>query len=182
MSPIMRSKVQSMESMPHFPLSKTKLSVVFDKNHGIILELLINSAEIYLVREELSQNKENHVSSSEQKFRKGSNGNRLKAPYQDRQDGIGCIPQKTIERPFHYKDPKESLFYKESMVKVKKITRLRKKERQAKTSTENNKGKEEEIKCKMGREIDKTGHATSSKSKKRCKAQALLSLAQIKLS
>ena len=37
MSPIIRSKVQPTESMPHFPLSGTKLSV-------------------YLVQEELSQN------------------------------------------------------------------------------------------------------------------------------
>ena len=48
MSPIIRSKIQSRESMPHFPLSQTKLCVGLDKTQDIILELLINSIEIYL--------------------------------------------------------------------------------------------------------------------------------------
>ena len=47
MSPIIRSKVQPIKFMPHFPPSDTKLSVVLDKTQDIILELLINSTEIY---------------------------------------------------------------------------------------------------------------------------------------
>ena len=31
MSPIIRSKIQTTESIPHFPLGETKLSIVFDK-------------------------------------------------------------------------------------------------------------------------------------------------------
>ena len=49
MSSIIRSKIQPTESILHFPLSETKLSVVLDKTQDIILELLINSTEIYLV-------------------------------------------------------------------------------------------------------------------------------------
>ena len=46
----------------------------------------------------------------------------LKAPYKDR-------PSKSIlqirkEKPFHYKNPKESLFYKERMAIVKTMTRM----------------------------------------------------------
>ena len=48
MSSIIRSKIPHTESIPHFPLSKTTLSVVLDKTKDIILELLINSTEIYL--------------------------------------------------------------------------------------------------------------------------------------
>ena len=81
MFPIIRSKVRPTEPMPHFPLSETKLSVVLDKTQDIILELLIKSMEIYLAPEELSQNKENYISGSEQKFRKGSKGNGLRVPY-----------------------------------------------------------------------------------------------------
>ena len=39
-----------IEFEPHFPISKTKISVVFGKTQDIILELLLNSAEIYLVQ------------------------------------------------------------------------------------------------------------------------------------
>ena len=48
MSPIIRSKIPPTESIPHFPLSETKLSVVLDKTQDIILKLLINSTEMYL--------------------------------------------------------------------------------------------------------------------------------------
>ena len=59
MSPIVRPEVESMEmSIPHFPMSETKCSVTVDKTQDIILELLINTAEIYLAHEEVSQNKE----------------------------------------------------------------------------------------------------------------------------
>ena len=57
MSPIIRSKGQSIESMPCFPLSETKLSVVRDKSQDTILELLINFTEIYLAQEELFKTK-----------------------------------------------------------------------------------------------------------------------------
>ena len=170
MSPIIRSKVQSIESLPHFPLSETKFSVVLDKTQDIILELLINSTEIYLAQEEFSQNKENYISSSEQKFGKGSKGNKLKAPYKDKQCGIESIPQTTSKRPFHYKDPKESLFYKERMAKVKKTIRLGGKERHMKTKMKNQQRRKGR-KYKMGGKIDKTGqgsHTTGGQSKTRC--------------
>ena len=48
MSPLIRSVMPPMESLPYFPISETKLSVVLDKTQDIILELLINSTEIYL--------------------------------------------------------------------------------------------------------------------------------------
>ena len=59
---------------------------------------------------------------SKQGCGKVSKGNKLKAPYKDR-------PSKRIlqirdKKPFHYKNPKESLFYKERMAKVKTTTRL----------------------------------------------------------
>ena len=118
MSPIIRP----IELESPFPLSETKISVVLDKTQDIILELLLHSAEIYLVQEELSNNKENCASKSKQGCGKGSKGNKLKVPYKDR-------PSKSIlqirdKKPLHYKNPKESLFYKERMVKVKTTTRL----------------------------------------------------------
>ena len=78
MSPIIRPAILSTESVPHFPLSKTKLGAVLDKTQDIILELLNNSSEIYLAWKELSQNKENYISHLEQKFGKASKGNKVK--------------------------------------------------------------------------------------------------------
>ena len=45
-----------------------------DKTQAIILELLLNTAEIYLAQEEMSQNKEieNPANSSKWKYGKGS--------------------------------------------------------------------------------------------------------------
>ena len=74
--------------------------------------------EIYLAWEELSQNKENYTSNLEQKFWKGSKGNKLKAPYKDRPSKIKNILQTTTEKLLYYENPKESLFYKERMAKV----------------------------------------------------------------
>ena len=48
MSPIIRPTIPPTESVPHFPLSENKLSVLLDKTQDIILELSINSTEIYL--------------------------------------------------------------------------------------------------------------------------------------
>ena len=90
MSPVVRPEVESIEmSMPHFPLSETKLSVIIDKTQDIILELLTSTAEIYLAQEEVFQNKEidNPANSPKWKYRKGSKGNKLKAPYKDRKNG-----------------------------------------------------------------------------------------------
>ena len=81
MSPIIWYKIPSMESIPHFPVSENKLSVVLDKTQDIILELLINSMEIYLAWQQSSQNKENCMSKLEQKLGKQSKGNKLKASY-----------------------------------------------------------------------------------------------------
>ena len=121
MSQIIMPEVQSIEmSMSHFPLSTTKLSVVTDKSQDIILELLMNSMEIYLAQEELSQNKEKLVKSSERKYGKGCKENKLRAPYKDEKSGIESTPKQSVSRPFHYNLPKESLFYKEMMAKAKK--------------------------------------------------------------
>ena len=55
MSPIIRPEVESLEvSIPHFPMSETKLSVMIDKTQHIIFELLISTAKIYLAQEEVS--------------------------------------------------------------------------------------------------------------------------------
>ena len=69
MSPIIRPEVEL--SMPHFPLSETRFSVVLDKTQEIILESLLNSVEIYLAKEETIKNKENPVKSSERKYGEG---------------------------------------------------------------------------------------------------------------
>ena len=112
MSPIIRPEVQL--SMPHFPLSETKLSVALDKTQEIILELLINGVEIYLAKEEVTQNKETFVSHSERKYGKGSKGNKLITLYKDRSE-VESMSKQFMKKPFHYNKPKESLFYKETM-------------------------------------------------------------------
>ena len=63
-----------------FPLSETKINVGLDKTQDITLKLLLHSAEIYLVQEELSKNKENCVS-----LNKGVERDPKEiAPYKDR--------------------------------------------------------------------------------------------------
>ena len=118
MSPIIRS----VEFEPCFPLSETKNSVVLDKTQDVILELLLNYAEIYLAQQELSRNKENYMRKSKQGCGKGSKGNKLKAPFKDRPSK--GILQIRIEKPFYYKNLNESLFYKERIAKVKTTTKL----------------------------------------------------------
>ena len=56
MSPIVRPEpIESIEmSMPCFQMSETRPSVMVDKTQDIILELLINTAGIYLAQEEVS--------------------------------------------------------------------------------------------------------------------------------
>ena len=56
-TPDMSSIIRSIEYEPHFPLSETKISVVLDKTQDVILELLLNYAEIYLTQKGLSRNK-----------------------------------------------------------------------------------------------------------------------------
>ena len=51
LSPIIRP----MELESPLPLSETRTSVVLDKTQDIILELLLHSAEIYLIQKELSK-------------------------------------------------------------------------------------------------------------------------------
>ena len=95
--------------------------------------------------------------------------NKLRAPYKDRQCGIECIPQTTIKRPFHYKDPKESLFYKERIAKVKKTVRLGGKERQTKTKIEKQqreKRKKENVKW-VGKSLRQTTEAMQQAAKAR---------------
>ena len=117
--------------MPCFPLSETKLSVVLDKTQDIILELLMNSMEICLAQEEISLNKEKFVCSSERKYGKASKGNKLRTPYKGRRSEVKSTPKQFVRKPFHYIEPKESLFYKETMTKVKKTSKHV--ERQCKT-------------------------------------------------
>ena len=92
--------------MPCLPLRETKLSVVIDKTQNIILELLINAAEIYLAKEEVSKSKkiENAANSSEWKYGKGFKGNKLRAPYKDRKGEVESKP-KEFGKPFHYNQP-----------------------------------------------------------------------------
>ena len=68
---------------------------MIDKTQDIILELLINKAEIYLTQEEVFKNKEmeNTANSLEWKYRKGSKGNKLKAPYKDRKGVVKSKPK-----------------------------------------------------------------------------------------
>ena len=107
-------------SMPCLPLSETKLSIVIDKTKDIILEVLTNIAEMYLAQEEVFKNKEieNSANSSEQKYGKGSKGNKLKAPYKDRMGEVESKP-KQFGKPFHYSQHNESLFYKKMMAMKK---------------------------------------------------------------
>ena len=133
MSPIIRP----IESEPHFPLHETKISVVLNKTQDIILELLLNFRAIHLTQKELSKNKVNNMSKWEQGCGKRPKGNKLKAPYKDR-------PSKSIlqirnEKPFHYKNPKESLFYKGKMTRVKTMTRLGGREKKLKMRTDKRK-------------------------------------------
>ena len=153
MSPIIRADIQSIEmSKSHFPLSKTKLSIVIDKTQDTILELLMNSMEIYVVQEEVSQNKEKLVSSSERKYGKGFKGKNLRALYKERRNEVESTPKQSFRRPFHYSLPKESLFYKEMMAKVKKI--LTQVEKVAKTEKPKQSGKERKEKLRwVGKSI-----------------------------
>ena len=124
MSPIIRPEVQSIEiSMPRFPLSETKLSVVIDMTQDIILDLLMNSMEIYLVQEEVFQNKEKLVNNSGRKYGKRSKGNKLRAPCKDRRSQIESMPKQFVRKLFHYTEPKNSLFYEETIAKIKETVR-----------------------------------------------------------
>ena len=96
MSPIARPEVEAIEiSMPHFPLSETKLSVIIDMTQDIICELLISTVGIYLAQEKVSQNKEMESPANSPKwmYGKGSKGHKLKAPYKDRKGGAESKPK-----------------------------------------------------------------------------------------
>ena len=41
------------------------------------------------------------------------------------------MPKPSMKRPFHYYEPKESLFYKETMVRVKKTPKVAEKQPQS---------------------------------------------------
>ena len=58
-TPDMTPIVRPIEFESSLPLREAKIEVILDKTQNIILELLLNSAEIYLVQEELDKNKEN---------------------------------------------------------------------------------------------------------------------------
>ena len=53
------------------PTEWVQTQCFLDKTQDIIVELLINSTEIYLVHEELSQIKENYINDSQQSLEKG---------------------------------------------------------------------------------------------------------------
>ena len=122
MSPIRRPEEPAI--IPYCFLSETKLSVVLDKIQEIFLEFLLGSAEIYLAREERSRSKEKFLSNSERKYGNGSKGNKLRAPYKDRNNQIEGTSKPFMKRLFYYSKPKESLFYKETMVRVNKPPRI----------------------------------------------------------
>ena len=71
-TPEMSLIIRPIELESPFPQSETKICVVLDKTKDIILELLLHSAKIYLVQEEITQNKENCASKSKQGCGKGS--------------------------------------------------------------------------------------------------------------
>ena len=97
MSPIIRP----IEFKSSLPLREDEICVVLDKTQNIILELLLNYAEIYLVQEELSKYNENVANKSKQGCQKESKGNKLKALYKDRPSKN--ILQRRNEKPYHYK-------------------------------------------------------------------------------
>ena len=103
MSPIIRPT----EFKSSLPLREAEIEVVLDKIQNIIFELLLNSAEIYLVQEELAKHKENIKNKYKQGCGKKSKGNKLKAPYKD--GPSKNILQRRNEKPYHYKNPKESI-------------------------------------------------------------------------
>ena len=136
MSPI----VKPIEFESSLPLKEAEIKVVSDKTQNIILELLLNSAEIYLVQEELARNKENIENKSKKGYGKESKGNKLKAPYKDRPSKNKL--QRRNEKPYHNKNPKESIYYKERMVKKKTTVRICGKERKQKMKADDMKKKE----------------------------------------
>ena len=64
---------------------------------------------------------------------KGSKGNKLRAPYKDR-NKIESTPKQFVRKPFHYNEPKESLFYKEAMAKVKRTAKCAEKQSRTRKS------------------------------------------------
>ena len=108
-TPDMFPIVRPIEFESSLPLGEDKIKVVLDKTQNIILELLLSSAEIYLIQKELGKNKDNIKNKSKHWCGQESKGNKLKAPYKDK-------PSKNIlqrsEKPYHYKYPKESFFIK----------------------------------------------------------------------
>ena len=90
MSPIKQCEEPTLIS--YCFLSKTKLSIVLDITQEIILEFVLRSAEIYPAREKQSKTEEQFLSSSGRKYRNVSKGNRLRAPYKNRNNEINVHP------------------------------------------------------------------------------------------
>ena len=82
MSPIIRPVMLPMGSLPYFPISETKPSVVLDKTQDIIIELLIKSMGIFSAQEESSQNGEKYLINLKQNFGKKSKGNKFEGSIQ----------------------------------------------------------------------------------------------------
>ena len=107
MSPIIRSEVQSIEiSMPHFPLSGTKLSVAPDKTQEIILELLMNSMEISLVQEKVFQNRK-VCKQLRKEVWEGVQGKKVKTSVQRLKEKGRKYAKQFIRKPINYIEPKE---------------------------------------------------------------------------
>ena len=81
----------------------------------------------------------------------------IKAPYKERQGEIKNIPQTIIKKPLHYKNPNESLFYKERMARVKTTVRLRGKEANEDEDRKTMKRGTKEREHKVGRKVNKEG-------------------------
>ena len=157
MAPIIRSKIPPTESIPHFPRSETKLSVVLDKSQDIILELLINYTEINLAWEELSQNKEKYISNLEHTFGKGSKGNKLKAPYKDRQGEIKIYLRQQSKIPSTIKILKNPCFIRREWLESRQQWDWREGETNEDEDGKTLKRGMKEREHKVGRKVDKGG-------------------------
>ena len=132
---------------------------------------------MYLVWEELSQNEENYISILEQKFRRGSKGSMLKAPYKDRLSKIKIILQTTTEKPLHYKNPKESLFIRREWQKSKSQWSWGKRKTDEDEDRKETKRDVTEGDHKMSGETDKEGEESDARSRK--KPEGKLSIGHI---
>ena len=153
-------------------MSETKLSVVLDKTQEIILELLLNSMEIYLAQEKVLQNKEKFLRSSERMYGKGSKGNKLRGLYKDRRSEVESVPKQFIRKPFNYIEPKESLFHKETMAKVNKTAKRVEKQPKTEKSGQPREGRAKEKVRWIGKSIQQARQAIQQAAQARGDAKS----------